>query len=122
MFKKSGDIFNSAAPLLIYLKVFGIFVPSFERNGIPFKIRILDKIYFSLVFCLMLSNFIFKVFKPVNSLNSSQILNTAWEICGNLSLFSILFMMIYQYRKAGKFVKILKLLNEIDGKVNCELG
>lgn len=116
MFKKSSNIFTSVIPLLVYLKVVGMFVPSFRVDG-SFRIKFIDKIYFSTVYIVMIALLILKLLKPDNEMSSSTIIILGAEMVSNLGVVSSLVMMIYQYRKSEKFIKIVKILHSFDEKV-----
>jgi hypothetical protein len=115
----SVDIFTSAFPLLLYLKVLGIYLPSpnISTQQRVFKIKFFDKIYFLVIFIALLSLAVYKFLKPHNNMSSSLILKLAWEASSNFGLVSALTMLVYQCKKSQAFVKILSHIHDIDEKV-----
>ncbi|KAL7020732.1 hypothetical protein ACKWTF_011629 [Chironomus riparius] len=110
------NIYYSSYPLLCFLKILGIFVPSFNRHG-QFKIRIFDKIYFIFANSLMLILLAFCLMKPQNKMSSSLLITTAWEFCAYFGNIFNVIMMIYQYRHSINCIEILRSLNDFDVQV-----
>ena len=110
------NIYYCSYPLLCFLKILGIFVPSFNRLG-QFKIGIFDKIYFICANLLMLTFLALCLMKPQNKMSSSLLITTALEFntyFGNI--FNVI-MMIYQYRHSMDCIEIIKDLNDFDVQV-----
>lgn len=118
--KKLENIFTTSLPLYFYLKVLGIFLPSFigsPKNGC-FSVKLRDKIWFITVYialCIYLMSNLVK--KTHYTATSSLILMTAWEVCAIIGLVMTLIVMTYQYIYATEIAKTLKMINELDEKV-----
>lgn len=110
------NIYSCSYPLLYFLKILGIFTPSFNRHG-KFKIGVFDKIYFSLIILLIFTLLSFSLMKPQNKMSSSLLIITAWEFCAYFGNIFNMILMIYQYRHSNDFIEILKVLNEFDEQV-----
>lgn len=110
------NIYSCSYPLLWFLKVLGIFVPSFDQHG-KFKIRIIDKIYFVFANFMILTLFGFNLMKQQNEMSSSPLVAIAWESCAFFGNISSVIMMMYQYRNSKYLIQILKVLNDFDNKV-----
>lgn len=113
------NIYSCSYPLLCYLKILGIFVPSFNRHG-QFKIRIFDKIYFIIANLLMLTLLALTFMKPQNKMSSSLLITTAWEFCAYFGNIFNVIMMIYQYRHSMDCIEIMRILNDFDEQVKFE--
>lgn len=115
------NIYSCSYPLLCFLKILGIFVPSFNRNG-QFKIGIFDKIYFIFANSLMITLLVFGLMKPQNKMSSSLLITTAWEFCTYFGNIFNVIMMIFQYRHSMDCIEIMKILNDFDVQVKFELN
>lgn len=114
------NIYSCSFPLLCFLKVLGIFVPSFNQHG-QFKVKIFDKIYFVSVNLLILTLFGLCLMKQQNEMSSSPLITTAWEFCTFYGNISNVILMIYQYHHSDDFIEILKVLNDFDDKVRYNI-
>lgn len=114
---KSQNIYYTAYPLLVFLKILGIFVPSFDKNG-NFRITVYDKLYFIFIKILLTTILVCSFLKPQNGMSSSLLLSAAWEFCGYFGNLMTLLMMFYQYRHSMDFVRILNTINEFDEQVS----
>lgn len=117
--KKVVNIFTAVIPLYNFLKLLGLFLPSFDKNfrkGIT-QPKLIDKIWALLTFC----GFILIIFKYLTKLSkfasSSVILVNAYEACTIAGLLLVLILMIYQHKNCYNILKILKMLHEFDEEV-----
>lgn len=110
------NVFNSAYPLLFFLKSIGIFVPSIRHSG-QYEISTIDKIYFAFINCMLFALLMTGLIKPRNKMSSSLLIATAWELSGYFANVCSIILIMYQYRKSMKCVRIMQVLNEFDLKV-----
>lgn len=121
--KKIANIYTSALPLYYFLKLMGIFPPSFigsARNG-NFSVKIRDKLQFLLAIAFVLFFLYSSLTFASEDFKTSQLLSTAWKIMPACGLLVILITVPYELRVYRKILKLLHLLNEFDVKVNFEL-
>lgn len=119
--KKNENVFTSATPLYYYLKMLGIFLPSFDgkiQSGI-LRVKLRDKIWSFITFCLLVILLFMNLMKKTHFFASTSIfLVIAWEVCAIIGLIAVLIVLIYQFIYARQIVKTLQLVNEFDEKVS----
>lgn len=122
MFKKNTqqNVYTSITPLYIFLKFFGIFLPSFDgnRSARKFRITIFDKIQFLITCSLLILMFKFMISEKEDDLNSSLLLDLVFKFSGTAGPVAILTLMIYQLKYRNQIINILKNFHEFDEEVN----
>jgi low affinity Fe/Cu permease len=97
------------------MKIFSLFTPSFDRNGV-LKIKIISRIWF-FVCCIGLISVIVLAMMTDEPLHHySTTAETAVETTSIVGVHAVLVALIIQYFKTTKIFNILKSLNEIDIK------
>lgn len=117
--KKLFNVYTSVEPLYVYMKIFGIFLPSFvgkSQNGI-LSVKTFDKFWFliSLVLVSFLTILIFN--KQKNNVFSSLLLANVYDVCAIFGLFAILIVIINQLRIWRAIVTMLKEFYAFDEEV-----
>lgn len=105
-------------PLYIFLKIFGIFLPSVNgnyRDGI-FSVKLRDKIWCFLFYCGLIFLFYWNV-TAESVANFSLLMTKVWEACSILSIAMALLTVPLYYWKSNEIIEILKDLKDFDEKV-----
>jgi hypothetical protein len=117
--KKIQNIFTSVMPLFIYLKIFGLFLPSVV--GRPylgnFKVKIFDRVW---VFCsasFLIICSIFTLLKDQNQSTSSLVLISAYDMCAFSGLITALIQLFNQLRVWKEIEKLLNSIHSFDEEV-----
>lgn len=121
--KKLNNIFTSALPLYYYLKIFGIFLPSFTGSAHQGKlsVKLWDKFWFFTIYFTMAWMLFLNLKKDTHFTTSTSILLViAWETCAITGLINVLIIQIYQYIYANEIGDTLSIIHEFDEKV-CSL-
>ncbi|KAL7025298.1 hypothetical protein ACKWTF_013437 [Chironomus riparius] len=118
MFRNNSQkLYLSFYPLYIILKMFAIFVQSFD-SSYCLEIRIFDKLYAASVIILIAGLFLWNIFINVQSfLNSSELLDSALKTSLILGGVSLLLTVVYLQKRSENLKMIFTILNQIDDKV-----
>lgn len=121
-FKKSKaqNVFTSFFHLYIFLKIFGMFLPSFDgkiSEG-KFSAKLFDKLFTILIF--VATTYVLKLMMTINiavDLNSSLFMIVAYKFAGFAALSAVLIIIIYQTKYQKEIVNILKTFQKFDDEV-----
>lgn len=114
------NIYTSVRPFLGILTCLGLFPMRFVGpigNG-TLKIKSVEAFVSLLMMTIAVSsigiNFMFLSFYT----SLSVIISMSWTVCWMIGLISLVLMMIYQWYKCSEISVSLKLLNDVDERVN----
>ena len=98
--KKHFNIYTSVEPLYVYMKIFGLFLPSFvgkSQNGV-LSVKTFDKFWISTSLGVTLLLTVLCLNKHHRELSSSFMLDTAYDMCALSGVLAMLIVSINQLR------------------------
>lgn len=117
--KKYFNVYTAVEPLYVYLKVLGIFLPSFvgkSRDGI-LSVKTFDKILFLISLGVISLLTILNLNKKQRNLSNSYMLNTAYNMCAISGVLATLIVSINQLRIWRVSLAMLKAFYTFDEEV-----
>lgn len=98
--KKYFNIYTSVEPLYVYMKLFGLFLPSFvgkSQNGV-FSVKTFDKFCFLITLGVTLLLTVLCLNKNHRKMSNSFMLDAAYDMCALSGVLAILIVIIHQLR------------------------
>ena len=116
--KNQQNIYTSSTYLFIYLKFLSLFPNSLtgplSKGNFSTKIR--DKIFAILI--LISAQFLFINMKREERMMSA-VRRRVWDLSAYMGKWTIVFLIIYQYRNRERILGVFKMIYEFDEKVSC---
>lgn len=118
--KKVKNVFTSVKPLYYYLKILGLFHLSIDENfhKETLKKSLKNKILSTIPMWTLTGLLSVFIKKSASAWTSSLVLTYAYSICSLFGYFLAWFLILYQLKNTEKILEILKMLYDIDQKVN----
>ncbi|KAL7012051.1 hypothetical protein ACKWTF_014602 [Chironomus riparius] len=115
--KNPQNIYTSSIYLFCYLKFLSLFPQSLTgslKKG-NFKTKIRDKILAILI--IISAQFLFLNMKREERMMSA-VRRRVWDLSAYMGKWTIVFLVIYQYRKRERILEVFRMIYEFDEKVS----